>query len=285
MAIRLGEQEFRVVLDSGVLGFDGWGWPPEILAILLHRLRPRELAVISKTVSLRPIAGNFIPQRPWETVRYLGRGNWVNAYGLTNPGILTLGYTLGAFCRRVGAPIISVIPPKPEDAERFAHDLRALPSLPVALEVNLSCPNHIHGFSLDEIAESLTKMRKVFSCPYILKLGHDQNVLEILEYLHDLHEIVHGTNSVPWATVFPNRPSPLFKFGGGGVSGPVIYPFALEFTKLVAESGYSKPIIAGGGVDNVAKALELLNAGAGAIALGTAIHTKPWLAHKIEREL
>jgi len=55
----LGKLRFSAVLNSGVLGLDGLGYPPEWLSILIRELRPNELAAISKTVTLEPYAGNF----------------------------------------------------------------------------------------------------------------------------------------------------------------------------------------------------------------------------------
>ncbi len=275
-----------VMLDSGLLGFDGSGQIPERLAILLGQLRPNKLAAISKTISYAPLCGNYNPLRPWETIRYLGRGNWVNAYGLTNPGIAGLKRPLRQFCNRVLTPIVSVVPPDPKSAEQFARDIDAISLRLWAIEINISCPNHTTP-STDMVEESLTVMRSVLppdGYAFILKVGYDVD-LQLLEELSGLYDYLHGINSVPWNVVFPNRPSPLAKFGGGGVSGPVIYPFAVDFVKRLTDAGYDKPIIAGGGINSVEAAEKLYDLGASAVALGTAVHTNPSLARRVSQAL
>lgn len=276
---------FDVVLDSGVLGYNGLGWPPEWLAILFRQLRPSRLAAISKTVSADPITGNFRWWKPWQTIRYLGSNNYVNAYGLTNPGFSTLSDSLGQFCGRVGIPIISVLLPPPDQAGIFAFHLSNLQPGPFGVEVNLSCVNHHGWLSSEEVVQSLQEMRRVLKCPYILKLGVNQDYLATADRLWSLHEAIHGINTVPWSMVFPDAPSPMSRFGGGGVSGPAIHRFAIDFVTQLVASGYDKPIIGGGGVQNTKMARQLIEAGASAVAVGTATHLHPATAHRIANEL
>lgn len=280
--MELAGERFNVVLDSGVLGFDGWGWPPEILAILIRQLRPNQLAAISKSVTAEPRTGNFKWWRPWSSVRYLGGGNWVNTYGLTNPGLGALKDTLSAFCRRVRLPIVSVALPEAEDAGVFAFNLTTISPKPFAVEINLSCVNNVHRQTVEEAARSIGEMRRVLKVPYIIKLGYDQDFVDFAERLYHLHEVCHVTNTVKFQTVYPDRRSPL---GEGGVSGPEIFPFAASAVDTLRLEGYNKPIIGGGGVDSLAKARILVDFGADAVAVGTAVHFHPTLPHRIENEL
>ena len=282
--IELGDERFDVVLDSGVLGMNGLGWPPELLAILLGRLQPRELAAISKTISYDPITGNYRWWKPWETVRYLGKGTWVNAYGLSNRGVKAHLDELQLFCGRVGVPIISFLPPKPEDAGRLGWELSKLKPLLAALEANISCPNIVH-LALDDQLASIKEIRRVCRLPVILKLAFGQPIQRITEMFAGVCEAIHVTNTVPWDLVFPGQRSPMKRFGGGGVSGPTIFPHTESIVHELRQSGYTGPIIAGGGVTSVERALELRDLGADAIAVGTAVHHNPGLPHMIKRAL
>lgn len=280
--VKLGNHEFSVVLDSGILGFNGRGWPPEQLAILLGLLKPSELTAISKTVTFEPHRGNFRWWKPWESIRYLGGGNYVNTYGLTNPGIGCLTDTLGRFCERVGFPIISILPPSPNDARRFAVELLGIRPAPKAIEFNLSCVNHA-ALDTDELVYSINEMRSARKWPVILKMGYDQEFVEIANTLYFVHDCAHLINSVRFTTVFPEKPSPLK--GGGGVSGPIIFELAQVAVETLRTSGYSKPIIGGGGVNSVERARHLIGVGANAIALGTTVHLRPHLVREIKQAL
>ncbi|OQA51781.1 MAG: Dihydroorotate dehydrogenase B (NAD(+)), catalytic subunit [candidate division WS2 bacterium ADurb.Bin280] len=280
--MKLGDSEIKVVLDSGVLGLDGLGYFPERLAILTGELRPRELAAISKTVTFGPHAGNFRWWKPWESIRYLGNGNYVNTYGLTNPGIVKASKALGRFCSRVDVPIISVALPAPEQAAKLVEAVHSIRPRPRAIELNISCPN-VEQAPLDSLVDSVGEIRVATKLPLIIKLGYDQDFISILDRLYFVHDVAHLINSVRFSTVFSGKPSPLK--GGGGVSGPIIFEFAVNAVEALRMSDYGKPIIGGGGIDSVDKAKTMLNVGADAIAIGTATHTRPYLPNHIKNVL
>lgn len=211
--------EISVVLDC-VLGINGRGTPLEWAAILKGKLHPELHAVISKTITDAPIAG--WPWDPLLRVRYLGCGNWVNAYGLLNPGRVCGQKVLEGFADRVGQAIISVFACNPEEAVRLAQMANNLDA--IALEMNASCPN-VHKLSFEEITEIALAFHEQCRLPLIVKLSAEQDV-EIALRLREVVEIFNLTNTIRFETVFHNRESPLARYGGGGVSGPIIHPYA-----------------------------------------------------------
>lgn len=268
-----------VVLDSGSLGLSGLGWPSEWPALVRRQLRPRELAAISKTVTLRPHRGNFCWWKPSDTVRYLGDGNWVNAFGLTNPGLKRAWPWLRLFTRLVGQPIISFFAFNAEEAAEIAERLNELEC--AAVELNTSCPNVNKPLTTDEINKIIKAARGHSGHPLLVKLSVDQDYPAIAERIEGLVNVLHFTNTVKWDRVYPKKPSPLARYGGGAVSGPDIHRFAVEMNDRLEESGIRTPRLVGGGVHTTAGALRLLERGAGAVAVATATHYNPELPHRI----
>ena len=66
----------------------------------------------------------------------------------------------------------------------------------------------------------------------------------------------------------------------GGLSGPAVRPIAVRMVYEVYEA-VSVPIIGMGGIDSTAAALEMILAGASAVAVGTANFVDPWIMPKI----
>ena len=68
------------------------------------------------------------------------------------------------------------------------------------------------------------------------------------------------------------------------MSGPAVFPVALKLIHQVAQSS-QLPIIGMGGVDSAEAALEMMIAGASAIAVGTANFTDPFACPNIIEDL
>lgn len=80
-------RKLEFLVSSGALGYDGKGWPWEWPLRWAGLLRPEEFTAVTKTLTLEPRKGNLRWYKPWDVLRPLGNGNWVNAIGLTNPGL------------------------------------------------------------------------------------------------------------------------------------------------------------------------------------------------------
>lgn len=282
LVLRRGEKqlETNVVVDC-VLGLNGLGTPLEWLPILRGELRTRELVAISKTVTCNPITA--WPWEPFLRVRSLGNDNWVNAYGLLNPGRDQAPELLQRFIERTKSAIISIFAENTSEAIGLGHMISSL-SGAAAAELNCSCPN-IHELSVDQIVANVDAFRRVCRLPVLIKLGFDQDYVEIARQLRSIADGLHVINTVRWETHFPERVSPLARYGGGGISGPIIHEYALRCVSGLREAGIEMPILAGGGVNSTNSARLLIEAGADAVAVATAIHHHPNLPHQLEEYL
>jgi dihydroorotate dehydrogenase (NAD+) catalytic subunit len=77
---------------------------------------------------------------------------------------------------------------------------------------------------------------------------------------------------------------PLLARGAGGLSGPALRPIALAAVHACRRAT-RLPIVGMGGVATGRDALELLAAGAGDVAIGTAFFSDPGAATRIRSEL
>lgn len=144
------------------------------------------------------------------------------------------------------------------------------------IEINASCPN----VNVKQDIIQICKTARYATChPLILKISYlhpVQIAQEASEYLN----AVHAINSVPWGLIFPNKKSPLAKYDGGGVSGPIIAPFAREKVRELAEKT-NLPIIAGGGISSWKDIQIFQELGASAFSIGSLFLGRPWLPNKI----
>ncbi len=264
---------------SGALGFDGRGWWWEYPLRWLGLLDPHAFTIVVKTLTLHPRRGNLRWYAPWRAVRLLPGGT-VNAVGLTNPGIDWWIRTCYPRMRRMGLQtIVSVFPETVEEAHQFAEKLRPLQM--EGIELNASCPNVAHASAVCHVV-SLAEALSTAGHPLIVKLGYDQPYLEIARALEGVAEAVHAINAVPWRIVFPDKPSPLARLGGGAVSGEPIRPFVREAVAQLARHT-RLPIIAGGGIYTVHDLEELWALGARAFSIGTLFLRAPWMPNRLVR--
>jgi len=78
---------------------------------------------------------------------------------------------------------------------------------------------------------------------------------------------------------------PVLGAGGGGVSGPAIKPIALRAVHTVTRALPGVPVIGTGGVASGVDAVEMLLAGASAVAVGTATFRDPRAPQRVLDEL
>jgi len=158
-----------------------------------------------------------------------------------------------------------------------------------ALELNLSCPNVLHGavrrmVSQDAAAtkETVSSVAKKCSLPLIAKLS--PNVTDITEIALAAQKggaaAVCVANTIPAMAVDLKTRKPKLANITGGLSGPAIKPIAL---KLVWETArvVEIPVIACGGIMTARDALEFILCGASAFETGTANLVNPAAALEI----
>ena len=78
---------------------------------------------------------------------------------------------------------------------------------------------------------------------------------------------------------------PVLGGGGGGLSGPAIKPVALRAVHTVTRALPGVPVIGTGGVQSGIDAVEMLLAGASAVAVGTANFRDPRAPYRVLDEL
>jgi len=276
---------------SGALAFDGRGWPWEWLLRWLGFLDPHLFTIVVKTLLPEKWLGNLCWSRPWDVVKFITKegkeinpvlaltmprliDGVINAIGLTGPGIdgwLERDYPV---IQGHGYKVIVSItgPEGGKGCVEMAKKLNSLKNV-VGIEFNASCPNTAPVFLED--AEMVVRMcyaiKEVSEYPLLLKLSYAQLYLQIAKKVKGIVEGI-SINTVPWKVIFPDKISPLLKYGGGGVSGPAAQPF---IWKMISElrRATSIPII-GAGIWEYEDIRRLRSLGALACHFGTI--SLPW---------
>ena len=231
-------------------------------------------AFVTKTVTPLPRPGNS-PVRIVET-----RAGMLNSIGLANPGRerfladslprlrelgLPLWVSVGGFCAREYA----------ETCERLED---------VTVELNLSCPN------VDEAPESAAEIvaacRAATSLPLYAKLSPAAwDIAEVARALESAGaDGLSLVNTMRGLALDERTLRPVLGTATGGYSGPALKPIALAAV-LACRRASDLPIVGMGGVTTGRDALELVAAGASAVALGTVLFADPDAPARIRTEL
>ncbi len=153
-------------------------------------------------------------------------------------------------------------------------------------EINISSPNtkDLKKFINPESVYSIiTKARNVTDAPILIKLPRVEN-LEIYENILKAISKFNKTGIVI-ANTKPIRDSRL-KVGNGGKSGPPLFSETLKILNYLRPKFKDAVIICSGGVSNFEDAKKLLESGANAIQVYTAlIYEGPGIAKKINSQL
>ena len=235
-------------------------------------------AFVTKTVTPLPRAGNP-PVRIAET-----EVGMLNSIGLANPGIERfLAETLPALAE-LGVPLwVSV---GGFSAAEYARSCELLDDRPevTLLELNLSCPN------VDEAPESAAEI--VAACrartakPLVAKLSPAS--WDIAEAARAVEAAgadgLALVNTMRGLALDARTLRPVLATATGGLSGPALRPIALAAV-YACYRATALPIVGMGGVASGRDALDLLAAGASAIALGTVLFADPEAPRRVRAEL
>lgn len=237
-------------------------------------------AVTTKGVANVPWPGNPTP-RVAETY-----GGMMNAIGLQNPGIDTFVKRDIPFLKEKDTKIIVNVCGK--STQDYLEVVERLADEPVdLLEINVSCPNVKEGgiaFGQDPKAlYDITKaIKEKAKQPIIMKLS--PNVTDITEMARAAEaagsDALSLINTLTGMKIDVKRRTFAVKNKTAGVSGPAIHPIAVRMVYQVANA-VKLPIIGMGGVMNTEDALELILAGASAVAVGTANFYNPYATVEI----
>ncbi len=230
-------------------------------------------AFVTKTVTPRPRGGNA-PVRIAET-----DVGMLNSIGLANPGRERfLAETLPRL-RELGVPLwVSV---GGFSAREYAETCALLED--VTIELNLSCPN------VDEAPESAAEIvaacREATALPLYAKLSPAAwDIAEVARAVEAAGaDGLSLVNTLRGMKVDADLRSVLGT-GTGGLSGPALGPVALAAVHACYRAT-ELPIVGMGGVSTGRDALELIAAGAGAVALGTVLFSDPSAPVRIREEL
>jgi dihydroorotate dehydrogenase (NAD+) catalytic subunit len=232
-------------------------------------------AYVSKTITLRPRAGNPAP-RLFETP-----GGMINSIGLPNKGLDGyLEHDLPILAR-LPVPLITNV--MGSDAGELSQLVAACDAQDAiaAIELNVSCPNVATGLDIGadpvELQAVVAAVRPHTDKPLIVKLtpntadvaacavGAQAGGADAVSLINTLRAMAlkPGGSREPW-------------LGGrtGGLSGPAIRAVALAQVAAVA-AAVDVPIVGMGGVQTAAHAQDLLDVGATIVAVGTETFRDP----------
>ena len=245
-------------------------------------------AIVTKSIMVKPRSGRPTP-RMAETP-----SGMLNSIGLQGPGIDDfLSNDIPWLVERGSRVVVSIAGESVEEYGVLARRLRSVSGLS-AVEVNISCPNVENRgavFACDPSAARavVEQVRRSLGgeLPIIVKLSPDvTDITEVAgEVINAGADGLALINTLLGMVIDIDSMRP--KLGGktGGLSGPAIRPVAVRAIYQVRAKFPSIPILGMGGVANGRDALELIFAGASAIAIGTATFGNPTALIKVRDEM
>ena len=237
-------------------------------------------AVVTKGVANVPWKGNPAP-RVAEVY-----GGMLNAVGLQNPGI-------DLFCKR-DIPFLQKYDTKiivnvcGHTTEEYCEVVERLADEPIdMMEINISCPNVKEGgiaFGQDPKAvEEITReIKKRAKQPVIMKLSPNVADISVMAKAAEAGgaDALSMINTITGMKIDINRRKFVIANKTGGMSGPAIHPVAVRMVYQSAQA-VNIPIIGMGGIMNADDAIDMILAGATAVAVGTANFVDPTATQKI----
>ncbi len=233
-------------------------------------------------------------------LRQAYRGRILNAVGLSGPGFDVLLDT-GKWQKRTKPFFLSfmamggTIHERLQDAELFFEELAYAQSefkVPIGLQVNVSCPNtgqHMGSIQkeIEEILEIIQRIPLLNTVPILFKI-HPFLTPALAAKLNS-HPRLDGwvmSNTIHWndlaklgidaTKIFKQPKSPLWKFGGGGYSGPEVRAIVKKWIQNARALGVTKIIIAENGIRTPWHATEMISAGCDGIGIGSMAICRPF---------
>lgn len=234
--------------------------------------------IIVKSMTATPWKGKPTP-RMCETP-----SGMLNAIGIQNKGVdYFIAEDLPWLVKRGATVIASIAGNTVDDFVRVADRIRTTGRGIAAVEVNISCPNledknnmfaHSPGATQEVVGRVKDALKRV---PVFPKLS--PNVTSLVEIADAAvgagADGLSLVNTVFGMAIDVERRRPKLAGTVGGLSGPAIRPIAVRAVYEVHNAFPHVPLIGQGGVAGAEDALELILAGASAIATGTANFVNP----------
>ena len=247
------------VLASGVLGIS--------LDVFARLRRAGASAVVTKSLSCEPWEGYANP-----TVVGLGGGGWLNAVGLSNPGVQNFAEVIRP--NRDIPIIVSLVGSTTRDFEYMVG--RFKDCAVTAYELNMSCP-HVEKVGL-EVGDDPDLVAKIVratkrdspSVPIVVKVGlGSSNYLDTVKAAAESGaDAITAINTVRAMAINVELQRPILSNRFGGLSGTPIKPIALRCVYEIA-SEFDIPIMGCGGISSWEDAVEFILAGSSAVQIGS----------------
>lgn len=309
---------------SGARGFFKERYKYHFLAILLGMTWKRTAFVSKTTTlsynkGNMPLARNRISPKqlhPKCIKVYPWYAHTLNAVGLSGPGAEYLFKTRR--WDKIKEPFMisfmTIADTKEERLNEFRHFCRlmkrymsrfeAYPNR-IAVQLNFACPNT--GHDLHKRYAELKEMLDIaadLGIPVVVNFNPlvPVNVIMVCQE-HPACDAVWIANTIMWESpgseainwalfkdsghIPGNLTSPLTARGfkqPGGLSGPQCLPFTIKKVGEARDAGFTKPIIAGNGVQRREDVIALREAGASGVALGIVGMVRPWRMRGIIKE-
>ncbi len=262
LSVKLDKIHLRnpTMLASGILG---------ISQSIFERLYHENIgAIVTKSISVKPMKGY-----PNPTVIPLGGGSYLNAVGLSNPGV-------DAFSRELSnnkiIPIfISLVGSSEKEFSKMVEAFDALNIL--GYEINLSCP-HVSkmGMEVGDDPEAVNKIVKTVRMntnkPISVKVGVGSiDVVELARVAVDAGaDIITAINTLRAMSIDIETMMPILSNRIGGLSGNAIKPIGIRCVYEISKKA-EVPVIGCGGVSSWKDVVEYMIAGASAVQIGSVL--------------
>ena len=214
----------------------------------------------------------------------------LNCVGLQNPGIDRFIKEQIPFLRQYDTKIIANV--SGNTVEEYEGMVEKISDADVDLiEMNISCPNvkcggMAFGTQPKMVEEVVSAAKAKAKKPLIVKLS--PNVTDIAEIARAAEsagaDALSLINTLLGMRIDIEKRRPILSNVMGGLSGPAVFPVAVRMVYQVRRA-VSVPILGMGGIRTGRDIVEMLLAGADAVAMGTVMFNDPTAPVKALREL
>lgn len=263
------------MLASGILG---------ISQRIFERLYGENIGgIVTKSISVEPMKGY-----PNPTIIPLSGGSYLNAVGLSNPGVNAFSEELS---QNKNIPIfISLVGSSEKD---FAKMIKVFDSLNIiGYEINLSCP-HVSkmGMEVGDDPEAVSKIvstvRMNTKKPISVKVGVGS--VDVIELARTAIEaganIITAINTLRAMSIDVETMMPILSNRIGGLSGTAIKPIGIRCVYEISKN-LKVPVIGCGGISTWQDVVEYMLAGASAVQIGSVLGSAgPGIFNSITKDL
>jgi dihydroorotate dehydrogenase (NAD+) catalytic subunit len=246
---------------------------------------PRLGALVTRGTSLKPRPGHPSPRMAEVPAGLL------TGVGPQNPGLETVLDRYATAWASWSVPVIlNLCADSPGELGDAVRRLEGVPGV-AGIEINLSCGGggrggSVPGLDATAAASYVAAARRATDLPVFAKLtAAAQDVRAVAQACEDAGaDAISAINTLPGLALAVGRQGPALGADYGGLCGPALRPIALRVVWEVAQV-VDVPVIGIGGVATLDDVLDMLAAGASAVAIGVAALADPMLPVRLADEL